>query len=87
MRPGRALTGGPGGPDRIFGWRAPLRREIALLLLLKLLALGALWWFFFSPAHHTAVDAAAASRRLGIEGPAALGEARGHGAVPSGEQP
>jgi len=52
-------------------WRRRLRRELAGLIALKLVALALLWWLFFSPTHRTAVDADAAGRRLGVtEGPA-----------------
>jgi len=47
-------------------WRRRLRRELAGLIALKLVALALLWWLFFSPAHHTVVDADAAGRRLGV---------------------
>jgi len=47
-------------------WRGRLRRELAGLIALKLLALALLWWLFFSPSHRTAVDAETASRRLGM---------------------
>jgi type II secretory pathway component PulM len=47
-------------------WRRRLRREMAALIALKLVALALLWWLFFSPAHRTVVDADAAGRRLGM---------------------
>jgi hypothetical protein len=47
-------------------WRRRLRRELAGLIALKLVALALLWWLFFSPAHHTVVDADAAGRRFGV---------------------
>jgi type II secretory pathway component PulM len=47
-------------------WRRRLRRELAALIALKLVALALLWWLFFSPAHRTVVDADAAGRRLGM---------------------
>ena len=37
-------------PDR-SGLARPLRKELALALLFKVLALVALWVFFFSPSH------------------------------------
>jgi uncharacterized membrane protein len=45
-------------------WRGALRRHLAALLLLKVVALALLWVLFFSPAHHARVDAAAVSRHL-----------------------
>jgi len=47
-------------------WRGRLRREVAGLVAIKLLALALLWWLFFSPAHRTAVDVNGTSRRLGL---------------------
>ena len=47
-------------------WRRRLRRELAGLIALKLVALALLWWLFFSPAHHTVVDADATGRRFGV---------------------
>ena len=47
-------------------WRRRLRRELAGLIALKLVALALLWWLFFSPTHRTVVDADAAGRRLGM---------------------
>ena len=60
-------------------WRRRLRRELAGLIALKLVALALLWWLFFSPAHHTVVDADAAGRRLGVAqaAPHTSGEAVG----------
>jgi len=81
------LTGAAAGSERVFGWRTTLRREIALLLALKLLALTALWWLFFSPIHRTSVDAVSAGRRLGVEAAAVVGESMSHGSVQPGEQP
>jgi uncharacterized membrane protein len=45
-------------------WRDRLRRHLAALLLMKVVALALLWVLFFSPAHHARVDAAAVSRHL-----------------------
>jgi hypothetical protein len=56
---------------RAVGWRSALRRELSLLLALKLAALVLLWWLFFSPPHRSPVDAAAAGRRLAVERAAA----------------
>lgn len=56
---------------RAVGWRSALRREVSLLLALKLAALVLLWWLFFSPPHRSPVDAAAAGRRLAVERAAA----------------
>jgi len=56
-------------------WRRRLRRELAGLIALKLVALALLWWLFFSPAHRTVVDADAAGRRLGVPQAAARTEA------------
>ena len=56
-------------------WRRRLRRELAGLIALKLVALALLWWLFFSPAHRTVVDADAAGRRLGVPLAAARTEA------------
>jgi type II secretory pathway component PulM len=53
------------GREQAF-WRRRLRREMAALIALKLVALALLWWLFFSPAHRTVVDADAAGRRLGM---------------------
>jgi uncharacterized membrane protein len=57
-------------------WRRRLRRELAGLIALKLVALALLWWLFFSPAHRAAVDADAAGRRLGVIEAPAQGAAR-----------
>jgi type II secretory pathway component PulM len=54
-------------PLRAVGWRSALRRELSLLLVLKMAALVLLWWLFFSPPHRSPVDAAAAGRRLAVE--------------------
>jgi hypothetical protein len=51
----------------VYRWRSVLRRELSLLLLLKVAALVLLWWLFFSPAHRIAVDGAATGRRLALE--------------------
>ena len=53
------------GREQTF-WRRRLRREMAALIALKLVAFALLWWLFFSPAHRTVVDADAAGRRLGM---------------------
>jgi hypothetical protein len=52
------------------GWRAALRRDVALLLLFKTIALAVLWWLFFSPAHRAVIDPAATGRHLALESPA-----------------
>jgi uncharacterized membrane protein len=56
---------------RAVGWRAALRRDLALLLLFKAIALALLWWLFFSPTHRAAVDPAATGRHMGLQVPAA----------------
>jgi hypothetical protein len=48
------------------GWRRALRRELSVLLLLKLFALTLLWWLFFSPQHRVRVDARATQQHLGL---------------------
>jgi hypothetical protein len=45
-------------------WRGALRRHVAVLLLMKIVALALLWVLFFSPAHRAPVDGAAVSRHL-----------------------
>jgi hypothetical protein len=50
-------------------WRRELRRELTLLVGLKVLALALLWGLFFSSAHRVTVDADQASRRLGLAYP------------------
>ena len=66
-----------GGREQTL-WRRRLRRELAGLIALKLVALALLWWLFFSPAHRTVVDADAAGRRLGMaEAAAAIESAAG----------
>jgi hypothetical protein len=67
------------------GWRAALRRDLALLLLFKAIALVLLWWLFFSPAHRAAVDPAATGRHLGIGAPV-RGSAAGGDTGHSGDQ-
>jgi type II secretory pathway component PulM len=62
------------GREQAF-WRRRLRREMAALIALKLVALALLWWLFFSPAHRTVVDADAAGRRLGVPQAAVRAEA------------
>ena len=47
-------------------WRATLRRELALLLLLKLAALALLWLVFFSPHHRQPADAGRTGAHLGL---------------------
>jgi len=51
------------GPRR---WRGRLRRDVAVLMMLKIAALALLWALFFSPAARVAVDGAGASRQLGL---------------------
>jgi hypothetical protein len=55
-----------GGGERGEGarWRGNLRRELAVLLLLKAIALALLWAVFFSPRQQLHVTAAAADARL-----------------------
>lgn len=47
-------------------WRGRLRREVALLLLVKLAALLLLWLVFFSPSHRQPADAARTGAHLGL---------------------
>jgi type II secretory pathway component PulM len=81
------------GREQAF-WRRRLRRELAALIALKLVALALLWWLFFSPAHRTVVDADAAGRRLGmveaaatIESAARTGSAAGAGSAAAAPAP
>jgi hypothetical protein len=60
-------------------WRPELRRELTLLVALKVLALALLWWLFFSPTHRPRVDAHAASERLGVAYSKAVSGASGGG--------
>jgi type II secretory pathway component PulM len=71
---------------RAVGWRSALRRELSLLLALKLAALVLLWWLFFSPPHRSPVDAAAAGRRLAVER-AAVSPVLPHAVPARGERP
>ena len=57
--------------------RRALGRDLAWLMVVKLVALALLWWLFFSPAHRTPVDGAAAGHQLGVE-PRAAGEGAAH---------
>ena len=50
-------------------WRRVLRRHLAVLLVIKLVALAMLWVWFFSPAHRMLVDARAAERQLALARP------------------
>jgi hypothetical protein len=65
-------------------WRRRLRRELAGLIALKLVALALLWWLFFSPAHRTTVDADAAGRRLGVAEAAARTDSAAAGPAAQG---
>jgi hypothetical protein len=56
-------------------WRTALRRDVAALLILKLLALTLLWLLFFSPADRTVIDAGAIGRRLAVVPPPQVAEA------------
>ena len=47
-------------------WRGRLRRELALLLLVKITALVLLWLAFFSPPHRPPADAARTGAHLGL---------------------
>jgi hypothetical protein len=47
-------------------WRGRLRREVALLVLMKLAALLLLWLVFFSPSHRQPADAARTGAHLGL---------------------
>jgi hypothetical protein len=47
-------------------WRGKLRRDVAVLMALKIAALALLWALFSSPAARVAVDGAGASRQLGL---------------------
>jgi len=46
-----------------------LPRDVAALVLVKLVALAVIWWLFFSPSHRPVVDAQA--RLLGPAAPSA----------------
>jgi len=52
--------------EKPAAWRGRLRREVAVLLALKLAALALLWVLFFSPAERLVVDGAGTSRRFGL---------------------
>jgi hypothetical protein len=52
--------------DEPTRWRGRLRRDVALLIALKVAALALLWALFFSPAARVPVDGASASRQLGL---------------------
>jgi hypothetical protein len=54
-------SNGPPPPSR-----RTMRREIAWILALKLIALWLLWALFFSPEHRVVADRAATSRRLAV---------------------
>ncbi|WP_029922537.1 cytochrome oxidase putative small subunit CydP [Nevskia soli] len=55
-------------------WPRALISKMALLLLIKLIALGGLWWWFFSPSHRPPANGAAvASRFLSESKPASSG--------------
>lgn len=85
MTPDDAGDAGKGGATTAIGWRAALRRDVAVLLLLKALALALLWWLFFSPAHRAAADPVTTGRHMGLGAPAhapATGGDPGH----TGEQ-
>ena len=91
--PSRHFRGGGGGviSPRMRGreqtpWRRRLRRELAGLIALKLVALALLWWLFFSPAHHTVVDADAAGRRFGVAQAAPSATAAPAGSTAAGAQ-
>ena len=45
---------------------AGMGRDLSLVLLFKLAALGVLWTLFFSDAHQPSADAVATSRRLAL---------------------
>lgn len=47
-------------------WRGRLRRDLALLLLVKLAALLLLWLLFFSPPQRQTADAARTGAHLGL---------------------
>jgi hypothetical protein len=64
------------------GWRRGLRRELSVLVLLKLLALTLLWWLFFSPAHRVAVDARSTGQHLGLAPAASPGDLAKPGGPP-----
>jgi len=50
-------------------WQGRLRRELALLLLVKVAALLLLWLIFFSPPHRQPADAAHTGAHLGLTSP------------------
>ena len=52
--------------DEPTRWRGRLRRDVVVLMALKLAALALLWALFFSPAARVPVDGARASRQLGL---------------------
>jgi len=56
------------------GWRRSMRRELAWILVVKLLALLALWSLFFSPAHRIRVDGTATSCRFALANACSSGE-------------
>jgi hypothetical protein len=55
--------------DEPTRWRGKLRRDVAVLMVLKIAALALLWALFFSPAARVAVDGAGTSRQLGLTHP------------------
>jgi len=52
--------------DAATRWRGELRRDVALLIVLKVAALALLWALFFAPRGHLTVDGPGASRHLGL---------------------
>lgn len=52
--------------DEATRWRGRLRRDVAVLLALKVVALALLWALFFSPATRAPVEGASAERQLGL---------------------
>jgi hypothetical protein len=61
-------------------WRGSLRRELALLMLLKFVAMLLLWSLFFSPVHQLRVSAQTAGVRLGVVVPATQSDVIANGA-------
>jgi hypothetical protein len=55
-----------GQGDEGTRWRGELRRDVALLIALKVAALTLLWGLFFAPRERLTVDGAGASRQLGL---------------------
>jgi hypothetical protein len=70
------------GSASALPWRVALRRELAWILLLKLVALALLWALFFRGGHQAAPGAAAVGQRFGL--PSAAQPAPAPREVPGG---